>query len=245
MSETAPTPRTQVKRLPKRGRYDRATIDAILDAGLVCHVGYVVDGQPYVTPTAYWRDGEHVYWHGSSASRMLRTLQRGVPACLTVAHIDGLVLARAGFHHSINYRSVMVLGTARLVEERAQKVAALRAFVERLYPGRWAAVRPPTEQELKATTVLSMPLTEASAKIRTGPPIDDEEDYPLPCWAGVVGLRTVVAGREADPRLPPGIAAGPDLAAYVPGAELATLLARHAAQAQAAAAPGETAEAAP
>ncbi len=235
MSETAPTPRTRVRRMPARGHYDRATIDAILDAGLVCHVGYVIDGQPYVTPTAYWREGARLYWHGSSASRMLRTLEGGAPVCLTVTLLDGLVLARAGFHHSINYRSVMVLGTARLVEERAEKVAALRAFVERLYPGRWAAVRPPTEQELKATTVLAMPLAEASAKIRTGPPIDDEEDYALPCWAGVVGLRTVVAGREADPRLPPGIAPGADLAAYVPGAELAALLARQTARAGAAA----------
>jgi hypothetical protein len=225
VDDFAPTARSRVRRLPKRGHYDRHTVHAVLDAGLMCHVGYVIDGQPYVTPTAYWREGERLYWHGSSASRMLRTVSGGVPVCFTMSLIDGLVVARSGFHHSINYRSVMAFGTAHRVEAPEAKIAALTAFTERLYPGRWDAIRPPTEQELKGTMVLSMPLDEASAKIRTGPPVDDEEDYALPCWAGVVKLKTVVAGLDADPRLAPGIAAGADLAAFAPGTDFNALLA--------------------
>jgi nitroimidazol reductase NimA-like FMN-containing flavoprotein (pyridoxamine 5'-phosphate oxidase superfamily) len=199
------TPKTRVRRAPKRAVYDRETVHAVLDAGVVCHVGYVIDNQPYVTPTAYWREGERLYWHGSSASRMLRHLRRGVPACLTVTHLDGLVLARSGFHHSINYRSVMAFGNAKLVPHQ-DKLRLLDNFVEHLLPGRNAELRPPTEQELKATTVLTMPLDEVSAKIRTGPPIDDEEDYAIPCWAGVVPITTAVGAPKADPRLMPGIA---------------------------------------
>ena len=224
MNDFTPTARSRVRRMPKRGHYDRATVHAVLDAGLQCHVGYVIDGHPYVTPTAYWREGERIYWHGSSASRMLRTVSGGVPVCFTVSLMDGLVVARSGFHHSINYRSVMVFGTAHKIEAREDKLAALTAFTERLYPGRWDAIRPPTEQEVKATMVLSMPLDEAVAKIRTGPPIDDEEDYALPYWAGVVKLKTVVAGLEADPRLAPGIAPGADLADYVSGTDFNALL---------------------
>jgi nitroimidazol reductase NimA-like FMN-containing flavoprotein (pyridoxamine 5'-phosphate oxidase superfamily) len=200
------TERTRLRRLPKRAHYDRATVHAVLDAGLVCHVGYVIDGQPYVTPTCYWRHGARLYWHGSSASRMLRRLKEGIPACLTVTHIDGLVLARSGFHHSINYRSVMALGTARPVPD-ADKLAALEDFVEHLLPGRWPELRPPTVQEVKATTVLWMALDEVSAKIRTGPPVDDEEDYALPIWAGVVPLATTVAPPEPDPRVLAGLSA--------------------------------------
>jgi nitroimidazol reductase NimA-like FMN-containing flavoprotein (pyridoxamine 5'-phosphate oxidase superfamily) len=228
MGDIIPTPRTRVKRLPKRGHYDRETLYAILDAGLMCHVGYVIGGQPYVTPTGYWREGDSLYWHGSSASRMLRTVAGGVPVCFTVAHLDGLVMARSGFHHSMNYRSAMVVGTAVKLERREDKLAALRAFTDRLYPGRWEATRPPTDQELKATTVLTMAIEEASAKVRTGPPIDDEEDYALPCWAGVVGLRTVVTAFEADPRLAPGTPPGPDLADFVSGADFGALLRQHA-----------------
>jgi hypothetical protein len=200
-----PTQKTRIRRLPKRAHYDKASVHAVLDAGVLCHVGYVIDGQPYVTPTLYWRADDRLYWHGSSASRMLRHVKQGVPACLTVTHLDGFVLARSGFHHSVNYRSVMALGTARQVSED-DKHATLEEFVERLFPGRWAELRPPTRQEIKATTVLWMDLDEVSAKIRTGPPVDDEEDYALPVWAGVVPIETVIARAQADPRLLDGVA---------------------------------------
>jgi uncharacterized protein len=195
-----PTPRTRVKRLHERGHYDRETVYEILDAGVICHVGYVIAGQPYVTPTSYWRHGDRLYWHGSSASRMLRHLKHEVPACVEVTHFDGFVLARSGFHHSINYRSVMALGKAQLVPE-AEKLGALEDFVERLFPGRWAELRPPTRQEIKATTVLRMTLEEVSAKVRTGPPKDDEEDYALPVWAGVLPVSMHLGAPEPDPRL--------------------------------------------
>ena len=197
----APSDRTRVTRTPEHGRYEREVVHAILDAGYVCHVAYVFNGDPYVTPTAYWRDGEHVYWHGAAASRMLRTLRHGVSACLTVTHLDGLVLARSAFHHSMNYRSVMVLGTAELVTDDFEKLAALRAFMERLARGRWDEVRQPSTRELKATLVLRMPLHEASAKIRSGPPIDDDADYAAPQWAGVIPIETTLGKPQADPRL--------------------------------------------
>jgi uncharacterized protein len=197
-----PTQRTRVKRIHDRGRYDRETVYAILDAGVICHVGSVIDGPPYVTPTSYWRHGDRLYWHGSSASRMLRHLKQEVPVCVEVTHFDGFVLARSGFHHSINYRSVMAFGTAQLVPED-EKVAALEDFVERLFPGRWGELRPPTRQEVKATTVLRMALEEVSAKVRTGPPKDDDEDYALPIWAGVLPVTTLVGGPQPDPRLAP------------------------------------------
>jgi nitroimidazol reductase NimA-like FMN-containing flavoprotein (pyridoxamine 5'-phosphate oxidase superfamily) len=203
MNDLTQTPRSRVKRLPKRGHYDFDTAAAILDAGFLCHVGYVIDGKPYVTPTSYWREGDHVYWHGSSASRMLRTLEDGVDACLTVAHIDGLVLARSAFHHSINYRSVMLFGKARKIEDAAAKERALHNFVERMYPGRWQELRPVHPQELKATTVLHMPIGEGAAKIRAGPPIDDAEDYGWPAWAGVVPVRSVAGAPQDDGRLAP------------------------------------------
>jgi nitroimidazol reductase NimA-like FMN-containing flavoprotein (pyridoxamine 5'-phosphate oxidase superfamily) len=204
MSERyAPTPRTRIRRLPKRAHYDHAAVHAVLDAGVLCHVGYVIDGQPYVTPTLYWRRDERLYWHGSSASRMLRHLKEGVRACVTVSHFDGFVLARSGFHHSVNYRAVMALGTARLVPDE-DKLGVLEDFVDHLLPGRWPELRPVTRQEIKATTVLWMELLEVSAKIRSGQPIDDEADYALPVWAGVVPVTTVVGAPEADPRLPAG-----------------------------------------
>lgn len=206
VADFMPTKRSRIKRLPKRAHYDRATVHAILDAGAMCHVGYVIDGEPYVTPTAYWRKREHVYWHGSSASRMLRTIAAGSPVCLTVTHLDGLVMARSAFHHSVNYRSVMVFGNATVVTDRDAKLAALEDFVERLYPGRWAELRPVNEQELKATTVLGMDLSEASAKIRTGPPVDDEEDYALPIWAGVVPVTIATGAPIDDARNLPGVA---------------------------------------
>jgi hypothetical protein len=201
-----PTARTRVRRLPKRGAYDRATIDAILDEGLVCHLGFVHDEHPVVIPTLYARVEDVVYVHGSAASRMLRTLGDGLDACLTVTLLDGLVLARSAFHHSANYRSVVVFGRARRVDERSEKMSALEAFSEHVAPGRWAEVRAPSEQELKATTVLALPLDEASAKVRTGPPVDDEEDYALDVWAGVIPLRLVAGVPEADARLRPGVA---------------------------------------
>jgi nitroimidazol reductase NimA-like FMN-containing flavoprotein (pyridoxamine 5'-phosphate oxidase superfamily) len=186
--------------MPKRAHYDRASVHAVLDAGVICHVGYVIDDQPYVTPTCYWRHEDRLYWHGSSASRMLRHVQGGVPVCVTVTHLDGFVLARSGFHHSINYRSVMAFGQARLVPVE-DKLAVLEDFVEGLFPGRWDALRPPTRQEIKATTVVWMDLDEVSAKIRTGQPVDDEEDYALPVWAGVLPLSTSRGTPEPDPRL--------------------------------------------
>ena len=202
----APTERTRIKRLHYRAVFDREAVYEILDAGLMCHVGYVIDGQPYVTPTAYWRRGDRVYWHGSSASRMLRAVERGVPVCFTVAMLDGLVLARSGFHSSINYRSVMAFGTAQKVDGEAEKLAALEAFTERVTPGRWAELRPATKQEVKATTVLSMKLDEVACKVRTGPPADDEPDYDLDVWAGVVPVRSVIGEAEDDPKLKAGVA---------------------------------------
>ena len=200
MSSTTQTKRTKVKRLPDRGRYDRETIDAILDEGFICHVGFVVEGQPYVIPTGYARVGDHIYIHGSAASRMLRNLSQGIDICLTVTLIDGLVLARSAFHHSINYRSVVILGKAELVSDVGEKNAALEALTEHIVPGRWAEVRWPNELELKATTVLKLPIDEASAKIRTGDPKDDEEDYAMDVWAGVLPLELRTGEPIADTR---------------------------------------------
>jgi uncharacterized protein len=198
--------RTRVRREPQRGRYDRDTIDAILDAGLVCHLGFVHDGQPFVIPTLYARVGDEVFVHGSAASRMLRGLAGGLDACLTVTLVDGLVLARSVFNHSVNYRSVVVLGRAAPVGED-EKLRALEAFTDRLLPGRWAEVRPPTPAELKATSILRLPLAEASAKVREGPPKDDEDDYGWPVWAGVIPLESRAGEPVPDPRLGPGFTA--------------------------------------
>jgi len=205
MDAYIPTPRTQVKRLAKRGVYDKSQVDAILDEGFLCHVGFVVDGQPYVIPTGYARVGENIYIHGSAASRMLRTLDDGVDVCLTVTLVDGFVLARSAFHHSMNYRSVVVLGKARVVTDPEEKLLALRSFTNHIVPGRWDEVRQPTEPELKSTSVLALPLSEVSAKVRTGGPIDDEEDYALPVWAGVVPICTSVGEPVLDARALPGI----------------------------------------
>lgn len=208
MREFQPTERTQVKRLPKRGHYDRETVYQILDTAFVCHVGFSVDGQPFVIPTNYGRAEDTLYLHGSAVSRMLKTLSAGVPVCVTVTHVDGLVLARSAFHHSVNYRSVVILGSARRVDDPAEKREALRIFTEHVMKGRWDDVRQPTEQELKGTTVLALPLEEVSAKVRTGGPVDDEADYDLPVWAGVLPLETVAkqpvpdAQRKNDPPIP-------------------------------------------
>jgi uncharacterized protein len=201
MSDFSPTKQTQVQRLPDRGKYDAETVFAILDAAFVCHVGFVVDGQPFVIPTNYARDGQKLYLHGSSASRMLRTLAGGVQVCVTVTHVDGLVLARSAFHHSVNYRSVVALGHAVLVEDRDEKMHALELFTNHVVPGRWDEVRTPTDQELKATSVLSLDLKEVSAKVRTGGPKDDAEDYELPIWAGVLPLSVSAGEPINDPKL--------------------------------------------
>jgi uncharacterized protein len=214
----SPSERTRVRRAPERGAYDREQIDTILDAGLVCHLGFVHDGHPFVIPTLYGRVGDEVYVHGSSASRMLRRLGDGVDACLTVTLVDGLVLARSIFHHSINYRSVVVLGRAVEVGDSGEKLRALESFGERILPGRWAEVRPPTRQELKATSILRLPLDEASAKLRAGPPKDEEEDYDLRVWAGVIPLALRAGKPQADPRLAFDLDA-PDVPARYGGAE--------------------------
>jgi len=205
MSEFTPTRRTRVQRLAKRGSYDREIVYRVLDEAFVCHAGFVADGQPYVIPTGYARAGDKLYIHGSAASRMLRTLADGVLICVTVTLLDGLVLARSAFHHSMNYRSVVILGTAKLVEDEKEKWEALHAFAEHVIPGRWNEIRHPNEREMKATTVLSLPLEEVSAKIRTGPPIDEEEDYLLPVWAGVLPLRLTPSVPVPDPRSMPEI----------------------------------------
>lgn len=198
-----PNTRTRVTRLPKRAVYDKAQVHAILDEGFFCHVGFTVDEQPYVIPTGYVRANEKLYIHGSAASRMLRTLDEGIQVCLTVTLVDGLVMARSSFHHSINYRSVMVLGTAHLVLDREEKIDALRRFTNHIVPGRWDEARVPTDQELKATSVLVLPMQEVSAKMRTGPPIDDEEDYKIPIWAGVVPVHMRAADPIPDDRISP------------------------------------------
>ena len=195
-----PTPRTRVVREPQRAVYDRNAVNQILDEALLCHVGFVADGQPFVIPTSYGRNGDMLYIHGSAASRMLRTLDQGVPVCITVTLLDGLVLARSVFNHSMNYRSVVILGTATLVDDPAEKLAALRALSEHILPQRWDDSRLPNEKELKATSVLRLPITEFSAKVRVGPPVDDEEDYSFPTWAGVIPLRLNIGSAIPDDR---------------------------------------------
>jgi nitroimidazol reductase NimA-like FMN-containing flavoprotein (pyridoxamine 5'-phosphate oxidase superfamily) len=204
-SSPAPSERVRVRRAPARADYDRATIDAILDEALVAHLGFAVDGQPYVIPTLHARVDDEVYVHGSTASRMVRTTGAGVGCCLTATLIDGLVLARSAFNHSMNYRSAVVLGEARLVEGDDERMAALEAFTERLIPGRWAECRPPSRQELKGTQILALHLDESSAKVRDGGPSDEPEDYDLDHWAGVIPLRTTPGEAEPDDRLRPGI----------------------------------------
>jgi uncharacterized protein len=205
MKNFLPTERTTLKRLPKRAEYDRRAVYDILDEGFICHVGFAVNGQPVVIPTGYARAGDNLYIHGSQASRMLRAMSEGIDVCVTVTLVDGLVLARSAFHHSMNYRSVVVFGRASVIEDKEEKTEALRALTEHIVPGRWAEVRGPNESEIKATSVLSLPLAEASAKVRTGPPIDDDDDYEIPVWAGVIPLRIQSYDGISDPRLAAGI----------------------------------------
>jgi len=211
MNSTPGGTRSKVRRLPDRGRYDHESIYRILDAAFLCHIGFSVAGQPFVIPTLFAREEDKLYVHGSSASRMLRELQKGISACVTVTHVDGLVMARSAFHHSINYRSAVVFGTATLITDMEKKLAALERITDQVAPGRWAEVRPPTELELKATSVLEFTIEEASAKVRSGPPKDDDEDYALNIWAGVLPIRTVIDAPVADERLTEGIPLSPSL----------------------------------
>lgn len=211
---TTKTERTTLKRLPKRGHFDRETVNAILDEAFICHVGFVVEGQPYVIPTGYARIGNDLVIHGSSASRMLRSIAEGIDVCVTVTLVDGLVLARSAFHHSMNYRSVVILGKAVLLTGDREKNEALEAFTKQIIPGRWPEIRWPSDLELKATTVLRLPIDEASAKIRAGGPIDDEDDYEMDVWAGVIPVRLTAEDPIADERLKDKIAAPPHVSGY-------------------------------
>jgi len=213
-----PTPRTRIRRHPERAHYDRETVFAILDAAVMCHIGYVIDGRPYVTPTLFWREGERLYWHGSSASRMLRSQAEGLPVCLTVSHADGLILARCAFRHSLNYRAVMAFGTAAIVDDPAEKEAGFNAFIERLYPGRTRRMRPIAPQELKATSLMGMTIEHAAAKIRAEGPLDLEQDYAADCWAGTVPLALRVGAATPDPKVPPRTAPGPEIGHLTQGA---------------------------
>lgn len=224
MNAFTPTNRSRGKRRHDRVKYDEAAVHAVLDAGFIAHIGYVIDGQPFVTPTAYWRTGNTVYWHGSAASRMLRSQEDGLPVCVTVTHVDGLVMARSGFNHSLNYRSAMLFGTAHLINDPAEKTRELDRFIDRLYPGRRKSLRPNEAQELKATTVIGMEIEEASVKIRADGPKDDEPDYALDCWAGVIPIRQVIGAPVDDTLLRPGIVYPADLADYRDGALLDDVL---------------------
>ncbi len=214
MQILGPTERTKVMRYRERGQYDRATINAIIDEALICHVGFDVAGQPYVIPTTHARIDRQLYLHGSVGNRMLKNMKGGIPVCVTMTLVDGLVLARSGMHHSMNYRSAVVLGVAQEVKEPTEKLAVLDALVNHVVAGRTADIRRPTPTELKTTTVLSLPIEEASAKVRQGPPIDDEEDYALRCWAGVLPLKLEPGRPIDDPRLGSGIAVPRSVAEY-------------------------------
>jgi len=203
MDNFTPTSRTQVRRLPKRAVYDKAQIHAILDEGYLCHAGFVVDGQPFVIPMGYGRAGDRIYLHGSAANRLVRAAAQGLDLCITVTLVDGFVLARSAFHHSMNYRSVVILGKGRLVADPDEKRAALRSVTNHLLPGRWEEVRQPTAQELQSTGVVALELDEVSAKVRSGPPLDDEADYSLPVWAGVVPIVASLGDPVPDGRLSP------------------------------------------
>ena len=209
MKQLTRTARTKIRRLPQRAHYDRETLNAILDAGFVCHIGYVIERQPYVTPTAYWREGDAVYWHGSSKSKMLLALEKAPGICLTVMHFDALVVARSGFHMSVNYRSAMLFGKPYKLADPEAKLAKMERFVERVYPGHWQNLRPVSKQELKAMNVFGLHIDEAVAKVRSGGPIDEPEDYRLPIWAGVVPVRQVLGVPEDDGRVAPGAPGAP------------------------------------
>ncbi|NOG71345.1 pyridoxamine 5'-phosphate oxidase family protein [Roseicella sp. DB1501] len=214
------TERNKVRRLHERGRYDHDSVHAILDAAMICHIAYIIDGQPYCTPTAFWREDEHLYWHGSSASRMLRKQKAGIPVCLTVTHLDSLVLARCGFNHSVDYRSAMCFGDAYFVEDPAEKARALDVMINRFYPDRATTLRPSSVQELKATTVIGMRIEQASGKIRSKGVADEEEDYALPIYAARFPVRQVIGAAEPCPRMPEGVAYPEGLAGFTEGRRL-------------------------
>src|ERR1700733_7546959 len=199
------TDRNRIRRRHERGRFDKATVYDILDSSMVAHIAYVIDGQPFCTPTGFWREDDSLYWHGSSASRMIRSQSDGVPVCLTATHLDAIVLARSGFHHSVNYRSVMAFGTARLVTDTDEKLRLMDSFVDRLYPGRSGEIRPANAQEVKATSFVVMPIDEAAAKIRSTHVADDEEDYALPIWTARIPVRQILGEAEPCPRQPEGL----------------------------------------
>lgn len=226
MTAFAPTARSRIKRVHELAHYDEATVFAVLDAGFVAHIGYVIDGQPYVTPTVYWRHDRRLYWHGSSASRMLRNQASGAPVCVTVTHLDGLVMARSAFNHSVNYRSVMAFGTARIVDNPAEKAGELDRFVDRMYPGRRETMRPNSPQEMKATTLIAMGIDEAAVKISSGGPTDDEADYQSDCWAGNIPIEQVIGKPQDDPRRRRDIAYPASLQVYIPGARLDTVISK-------------------
>jgi uncharacterized protein len=220
----ARTPRTRIRRHPERAHYDRDTVFAILDAALMCHIGYVIDGLPYLTPTLFWREGERLYWHGSSASRMLRTQAQGIPVCLTVAHMDALILARSAFRHSMNYRAVMVFGTAHIVTDPKHKEAGFNAFIERVYPGRTGIMRDINAQELKATSLIGMEIDEVSAKIRSGGPLDLESDFAADCWAGTIPISQRLGARFPDAIAPPHTDPEAEVGHFAEGAALDQVL---------------------
>ncbi len=214
--------RNRVVRRPMRGHYDKASVYDILDRALVCHIAYVIDGQPYCTPTSFWREGDRLYWHGSSASRMIRNQGggnegRGLPVCLTVTHVDAIVLARCGFNHSVNYRSVMAFGTARLIDDPEEKLRLMDRFLDRFFPGRAGLMRPPTKQEIKATSFIGMEIEQASAKIRDVGVHDEEEDYAVPAWTALLPVRTVLGRIEECPRQLPGVRKPRGMKGYVAG----------------------------
>ncbi|MCX8998021.1 pyridoxamine 5'-phosphate oxidase family protein [Rhizobiaceae bacterium BDR2-2] len=215
------TPRNRVRRLHERGRYDHEAVHAVLDAGMLCHVAYVIDGQPYCTPTIHWREGDRLYWHGSSASRMLRHEKAGAPVCVTVSHLDGLVLARSGFNHSANYRSAMCFGTAFIVDDPEEKARALAAVTDRFWPGRAATLRPVDPQEAKATTVIGMTIEDAAVKARAkGVGDDDTQDAAFPVWAGVIPVETVIGALRPSPVMPPAVPVPDSVRLYGEGRRL-------------------------
>jgi len=223
-AEFSVSSRNRVKRRPQRGRYDKATVYDILDAAMVAHIAYIIDGQPFCTPTGFWREGDLLYWHGSAASRMIRFQSPGVPVCVTVTHLDAIVLARSGFHHSVNYRSVMAFGRAHLVEDPSEKRRAMDGFVDRFFPGRSREIRRPTAKEIKATSFIVMPIDEASGKIRSTHVSDDEEDYALPVWTARIPVRQVLGEAELCPRSIPGLKVPEGMQGYTPGRSLDEVL---------------------